>query len=167
MFIWCQIWERREASGHVFTLYPILMLVVWWLLMLITIHRQHGSSTIVSFTCQKRRSTNFMGLCLPNIQKEEIEIVLMFPLSVNVVYILVFSLSASLSSCILWKQPGGQSPRAKHMLLSIALIQIQRGGIIARVAMASRGFVPRWLPSTQHTPFQSTAFWGLSLFIKP
>lgn len=52
------------------------------------------------------------------------------------------------------------SPQAKHMLLSIALIQIQRAGIIAGVAVLSQGFVPLWLPSARHTPFQSTAFEG-------
>lgn len=65
-----------------------------------------------------------------------------------------------LSPLILWSQPGGVSPRAKHMLLSIALIQIQRAGIIAGVAVLSQGFVPLWLPSARHTPFQSTAFEG-------
>jgi len=65
-----------------------------------------------------------------------------------------------LSPLILWSQPGGLSPRAKHMLLSIALIQIQRAGIIAGVPMLSHGFVPLWLPSARHTPFQSTAFEG-------
>lgn len=51
------------------------------------------------------------------------------------------------------------------MLLSIALIHLQRGGIIARVSMASRRFVPRWLPSAWHTPFQSNPFRPLSSFI--
>lgn len=51
------------------------------------------------------------------------------------------------------------------MLLSIALIHLQRGGIIARVSMAPRRFVPRWLPSAWHTPFQSNPFRALSPFI--
>lgn len=72
-----------------------------------------------------------------------------------------------LSPLILWSQPGGVSPRAKHMLLSIALIQIQRAGIIAGVAVLSQGFVPLWLPSARHTPFQSSAFEGCLFISNP
>lgn len=95
----------------------------------------------------------------------------MFPHLANAFYILVLvilclCLSLCASPCILCSQPGGGgvSPRAKHMLLSIALIQMQRGGIIARVAVASQGlgFVPHWLPSARHTPLQSTL--SLSLY---
>ena len=70
------------------------MLVVWWLLMLITIHRLQGS-----ITCQKRRSTHFMGLCLPNIQKEGIKNV------VNVSPVGLYSLYSSFQSLCLSLSP--------------------------------------------------------------
>ncbi|MED6256715.1 hypothetical protein ATANTOWER_009009 [Ataeniobius toweri] len=90
---------------------------------------------------------------------ERIKFVLMFPHSVNAVYILVLvilslcsvSLSRSLRFSLhpLQSARGGVSPRAKHMLLSIALIQMQRGGIIARVAVASQGLCPSLGPVNQ------------------
>lgn len=62
----------------------------------------------------------------------------------------------------------GELPQAKHMLLSsIALIHLQRGGIIAQVAMDSGAFVPHWLPSAWHTPFQSKAFSPTVCFYQP
>lgn len=153
------------SSGHVFTLYLKHVSGV------MTTHAHHNSYigckvVFRSFPSPVKSGGRLISwVCVSQIYKKRgLKMLLMFPLSVYIVYILVFSLSVSLSPRILWRQPGGVSPRAKHMLLSIALIQIQRGGIIARVAMASRGFVPRWLPSARHTPFQSNAFWGLSLF---
>ena len=56
------------------------------------------------------------------------------------------------------------SPRAKHMLLSIALIQMQRGGIIARVAVASQGLCPSLAPVSQA---HAISISSLPLCIKP
>lgn len=66
---------------------------------------------------------------------------------------LPLSLSLPVSVCLslhpLQSARGGVSPQAKHMLLSIALIQMQRGGIIARVAVASQRLCPSLAPVSQ------------------
>lgn len=97
----------------------------------------------------------------------------MFPHLVNAVYILVLVI-LSLSFCLclslhpLQSARGGVSPRAKHMLLSIALIQMQRGGIIARVAVASQGLCPSLAPVSQaHAISIKSLCLPLSLCIKP
>lgn len=68
----------------------------------------------------------------------------------RVLVILPLSLSLPVSVCLslhpLQSARGGVSPQAKHMLLSIALIQMQRGGIIARVAVASQRLCPSLAP---------------------
>lgn len=57
---------------------------------------------------------------------------------------------------------GGESPQAKQMLLSIALIHLQRGGIIARVATDAGRFCPslaplRLAPATSIRAFSNAA----------
>lgn len=73
------------------------------------------------------------------------------------------SLSLALTLHPLQSARGGVSPRAKHMLLSIALIQMQRGGIIARVAVASQGLCPSLAPFSQAHAISINAL-SLSLF---
>lgn len=72
--------------------------------------------------------------------------------------------SPSLSLRLPQSARGGVLPRAKHMLLSIALIQMQRGGIIARVAVASQGLCPSLAPVSRA---HAISINSLSLCIKP
>lgn len=83
---------------------------------------------------------------------------------------LPLSLSLPVSVCLslhpLQSARGGVSPQAKHMLLSIALIQMQRGGIIARVAVASQRLCPSLAPVSQAHAISiiSLSLFSLSLY---
>lgn len=76
-----------------------------------------------------------------------IRVLVILPLSFSLSLPLPVSVRLSLHP--LQSARGGVSPRAKHMLLSIALIQMQRGGIIARVAVASQRLCPSLAPVSQ------------------